>query len=71
MKRIEKGLSPAQFEKWKSLANDEWTPTFDVELTDAELALVLAAFVTRDDDGRFPDFGHVIAHFATQITAQT
>jgi hypothetical protein len=44
---------------------------FDVELTDAELARVMAVFVARDDDGRFPDFGHVIACFAMQITGRT
>ena len=29
MKYVAKGRSPEQFETWKALANDSWTPTYD------------------------------------------
>ena len=44
MKQVNKGASPAAFERWKALANDDWQPCPDDQAAIDMIALLQLAF---------------------------
>ena len=71
MKRVSKGISPAEFEDWKAQANDDWQPTYD-DLRNPEKSILKAALLAEQGwvccycGQSIEDSGSHIEHFRPQ-----
>ncbi|MBH8613429.1 retron system putative HNH endonuclease [Pseudomonas mohnii] len=62
MKRVIKGTEPASFTQWKSLANDEWTPSYSILRNPEKQAL---------HESLLQEQGYVCCYCGNTITLQS